>query len=641
MPCVSDTLINDSLKEHAKNLSIESPELTEEFETFVSNSFHQLFPKRIEYGDIIEKPPKSISMRACFENGVSKGGSYYQYLKDYEGVDMMDLPSRFHYVTRFPDLVGVVVNEGGRVSYQDLPYRYADDKRAISTCHWLYWYAPIDNFEHAVHDAIRLSEVRSEAVALPEPLKVRVITKSNYRANSFINIIQKILWKQLRKFKQFSLVGEEVCEDLIVNLIKDSDKMGLGPWFNSGDYSKATDTLSANVTKLLIKHLSGDPIIEKILRQSLCDNIVDYPKDSGVESIQMRVGQLMGCIYSFPILCLANFLVYAFSFYKYHPDLAHVPLANLPVLVNGDDILFRDDYTMCRLWEEDIKTVGFQKSVGKNYLSKDFMLINSHMYYKDGSNIPYCNTGLINGKKKGAKSKDLNKIKVNGEQFSNFVSAIQGCSKEWIQCGMSSLQIRRGFEWMYIMKARKIQMLNLAINILDGKVNAGMDIEKRSSPSIIKFSEEVLGRLVCSMNAGHDVFPCTRELYKAFGRLPVKISDQEAMKHKYYSHHYKQYLKDKKDGKLPDYFDHRLFESMYRSNYVEVSHHLRSISNYYFDDEDPIHASWVLNWLWGTNRPCRQGLRNGVFLREDGPVSNVSSRQPTCETNELVADTVC
>lgn len=55
-------------------------------------------------------------------------------------------------------------------------------------------------------------------------------------------------------------------------------------------------------------------------------------------------------------------------------------MSELPVLINGDDILFPSDDELYSIWSEEIKKVGFEKSLGKNYLHRDFLFINSQPY---------------------------------------------------------------------------------------------------------------------------------------------------------------------------------------------------------------------------------------------------------------------
>lgn len=76
---------------------------------------------------------------------------------------------------------------------------------------------------------------------------------------------------------------------------------------------------------------------------------------------------------------------------------------NLPVLVNGDDILFRTNADHYKIWLQVVEDLGFELSVGKNYVHKDFLMINSTAFlYRNKSFRPieFFNVGLLVGQSK-------------------------------------------------------------------------------------------------------------------------------------------------------------------------------------------------------------------------------------------------
>jgi hypothetical protein len=91
----------------------------------------------------------------------------------------------------------------------------------------------------------------------------------------------------------------------------------------------------------------------------------------------------MGSPLSFPILCLLNLLAYKCALERY-TGRSWDP-RELPCLVNGDDILFQANRSLYDLWLEEIHSVGFKLSPGKNYCSKHFLLINSQMFRIDST----------------------------------------------------------------------------------------------------------------------------------------------------------------------------------------------------------------------------------------------------------------
>jgi hypothetical protein len=86
----------------------------------------------------------------------------------------------------------------------------------------------------------------------------------------------------------------------------------------------------------------------------------------------------MGSVLSFPFLCLANFFAYIMAL----PDRDRILrsrslMDRLPVLLNGDDILFRAHQELYSRWEVETLAVGFTKSVGKNFRHPRFFTVNS------------------------------------------------------------------------------------------------------------------------------------------------------------------------------------------------------------------------------------------------------------------------
>jgi len=227
-----------------------------------------------------------------------------------------------------------------------------------------------------------------------EPLKVRVITAMDPINAHLSRPLQGALWKHLLSFPQFQLVGEslsgEVLHDLNNRHHKTSLELNSDPVndkFVSGDFSAATDTLDIRFSKLLLETLlegvpDQDKVLKKIFRDTLLEQTIIYP-NPGPEPIIQKNGQLMGSVLSFPFLCLANLYAYIASLadgdfgraYSLMSDLRLI--RRLPVLINGDDILFRCSPRRYQSWLLEISKVGFRPSVGKNFIHKKFFTMNS------------------------------------------------------------------------------------------------------------------------------------------------------------------------------------------------------------------------------------------------------------------------
>jgi hypothetical protein len=161
-----------------------------------------------------------------------------------------------------------------------------------------------------------------------------------------------------------------------------------------------------------------DFLTESLINENMCSQKISYQGAFGEgfvppPDIDQKNGQLMGSLYSFPILCCINMATYRIAFEKWmfqqHGIRRKFSLHELHVLVNGDDILFPTNADFQRLWESIIGLVGFEKSVGKNFVSNQFLMVNSKMYRFKGYKgvrrnyefVPMINASFLTGIKKG------------------------------------------------------------------------------------------------------------------------------------------------------------------------------------------------------------------------------------------------
>ena len=128
----------------------------------------------------------------------------------------------------------------------------------------------------------------------------------------------------------------------------------------------------------------------------------------------------MGSPISFPVLCMANLIICRWTLENIAGK--RLSLGHLPMLINGDDVLFHlsDDmrasgqYT---LWKWATQQVGLKFSLGKNYISKKYLVINSELWkvhettnffgmkeWNIDSFIRTINLGLLKTEKKSASS---------------------------------------------------------------------------------------------------------------------------------------------------------------------------------------------------------------------------------------------
>jgi len=96
----------------------------------------------------------------------------------------------------------------------------------------------------------------------------------------------------------------------------------------------------------------------------------------------------MGSPTSFPILCLINLAATKVAFEEFFRENGllkkneYFLLSELPMCVNGDDILFWCyDGSLYSKWKEVTKACGLKFSLGKNYTHNNVAIINSQMYF--------------------------------------------------------------------------------------------------------------------------------------------------------------------------------------------------------------------------------------------------------------------
>jgi hypothetical protein len=277
--------------------------------------------------------------------------------------------------------------------------------------------------------ALRSEPLKCRVEAVLEPLKVRLITKSEAYPYWVARFWQRILWEFLQEFKCFKLTGRPVDESIVTDWFSDSCAVFSYEkgFIVSGDYSAATDGLSSWVTKSIfetlleslhmvrgLESLETYVAVRDILRSTLYPHLIHYPekfveKNPELDPFLQKNGQLMGSILSFPVLCLANLAAYWVSFRTYFSKVDNSfqqmdPFGS-PVLINGDDILFWcPDSMFFRLWKSLADFIGFKLSLGKNYRHRRFFMISSELFELKPtqsskrpvvSRVPYLNVGLL------------------------------------------------------------------------------------------------------------------------------------------------------------------------------------------------------------------------------------------------------
>jgi hypothetical protein len=143
-----------------------------------------------------------------------------------------------------------------------------------------------------------------------------------------------------------------------------------GEVFVSGDYEAATDNLNQAVYRRCLTRLreldaqrgGGIPASVWDLAMTRVSSFIYNERMCGVQ----RRGQLMGSFLSFPILCLVNYLTFKWL----------VP-REVPVKINGDDIVFRASPEEAKVWMDGVGASGLVLSKGKTLVNECFFTLNS------------------------------------------------------------------------------------------------------------------------------------------------------------------------------------------------------------------------------------------------------------------------
>nr|UYL94594.1 MAG: RNA-dependent RNA polymerase [Botourmiaviridae sp.] len=162
-----------------------------------------------------------------------------------------------------------------------------------------------------------------------------------------------------------------------------------GERFCSGDYEAATDNIPFAVYRemLLAVEDCSDHIGSSVW--SLAFRQVCRELRTPSRTLFARRGQLMGSFLSFPFLCLLNYLIFRYT------------VGGGPVLINGDDIVFRASPGKIKKWMEGVNDCGLVLSKGKTLVDDSVFTLNSAIfraYDRHVKAIPFIRSKAFFGK---------------------------------------------------------------------------------------------------------------------------------------------------------------------------------------------------------------------------------------------------
>jgi len=154
-----------------------------------------------------------------------------------------------------------------------------------------------------------------------------------------------------------------------------------GEVFVSGDYESATDNLNLEVARHILasiaRRCSHIPLWVRDLGSSTLDTtLMVGDQMAGYSFHKVKRGQMMGNALSFPLLCLQNYLAFKFSVRR-----------DVPVKINGDDIVFRSTVREYQEWANNVSRCGLTLSLGKTAVNPNWFSLNSTFFVSGSKRV--------------------------------------------------------------------------------------------------------------------------------------------------------------------------------------------------------------------------------------------------------------
>jgi hypothetical protein len=271
-----------------------------------------------------------------------------------------------------------------------------------------FWREPIEKVDLLKRAILLYSDkkIHAHIHAILEPFKSRLISAGSGMSATMLKAAQKAIFNSYSTLGYFRSTAGPVDVNRLRQLSLDMyDAMAVKAeevFVTSVDYRSATDFINKfwtlKVWELLCKHHGMEHLYEAGCN-SLTGNILEYQTPDVYIKVQVgnktkkikvcdgellqgeqKNGQLMGCIISFPILSILNQAGIRAA-YKFSNNSAHfMPYVDHTV-INGDDALFVSNREIYENWLHAIDCIGFKRSPGKNYISSEFLTVNSTLYY--------------------------------------------------------------------------------------------------------------------------------------------------------------------------------------------------------------------------------------------------------------------
>lgn len=209
-----------------------------------------------------------------------------------------------------------------------------------------------------------VSGVKTSLSPLTKPMIVQTGGKSRLvtsfsATRSFLSPLHHLLYDYMSKEK-WLLRGDATEQAFEGFEVKE------GEVFVSGDYESATDNLNIHLSRYVLACIRSRSLHVpcNVWDSAEVTLACEFPG-----SRKQQSGQLMGSLLSFPLLCLVNYLTFRYA----------VP-RDVPVRVNGDDIVFRCTPVEKEKWFRLVQDSGLVVSKGKTLVSRRCFSLNSTFF---------------------------------------------------------------------------------------------------------------------------------------------------------------------------------------------------------------------------------------------------------------------
>ncbi|QGY72603.1 RNA dependent RNA polymerase [Plasmopara viticola lesion associated ourmia-like virus 73] len=142
----------------------------------------------------------------------------------------------------------------------------------------------------------------------------------------------------------------------------------------SGDYKGATDNLPIEVAEAILDELLANAVsVPKDVKRYASAILRPFVWNLEADlSFVPTVGQMMGSYLSFPLLCLQNYTAFSWS-----AKLEGLKVKDVPLLINGDDILFQSRPSFAPRWMSTVQQLGLEVERTKTSVDAEFGSLNS------------------------------------------------------------------------------------------------------------------------------------------------------------------------------------------------------------------------------------------------------------------------